>query len=361
MSLYSIDVRWMVGSFRGMGRYAWQLIEPIKHKAVALAPKGTQKVPLKSDYAGSAFFPYWEQFIQPGLAKKAQVSYLICPYNTGPLWVPKGIKTVLVVHDLIFMKSFKELPFSVSLYQVLGRLYRRFVVPRLIKKADYIITVSHYTKGEILKHYSPKAEIEVIPNAISSKWLNHIVQPLSQRSNYFITVAGEAPSKNLNRLLAAYANYVKQVQYPTPLKIVGVKSSYHKQFQLLANKFEVGSYIEWIGYISNEELISLYSNAKGFIFASLFEGFGIPLIEAMAVGTPISCSNTTSLPEVVGDCAYQFSPLSIEEISSGFLHLDQDKAVLRSDVLSALDRVKKYSEKEVNKQFVLFWNKIDAK
>ncbi|EGQ9313293.1 glycosyltransferase family 4 protein [Vibrio vulnificus] len=361
MSLYSIDVRWMVGSFRGMGRYAWQLIEPIKHKTVALAPKGTQKVSLKINYAGSAFFPYWEQFIQPSLAKKTQVSYLICPYNTGPLWVPKGIKTVLVVHDLIFMKSFKELPLSVSLYQVLGRLYRRFVVPRLIKKADYIITVSHYTKSEILKHYSPKAEIAVIPNSISSDWLNYITQPLSQRSNYFITVAGEAPSKNLNRLLEAYANYVKQVQYPTPLKIVGVKSSYHEQFHSLANKLDIGSYIEWIGYISNEQLISLYSNAKGFIFASLFEGFGIPLIEAMAVGTPIACSNTTSLPEVVGECAYQFSPFSLEEITSGFLHLDQDETVLRDNVLIALDRVKRYSEEEVNKQFVLFWNNIDAK
>ncbi len=358
---FSIDARWMVGSFRGMGRYAWQLIEPIKHKTVALAPKGTQKVPLKTNYAGSEFFPYWEQFIQPSLAKKTQVSYLICPYNTGPLWVPKGIKTVLVVHDLIFMKSFKELPLSVSLYQVLGRLYRRFVVPRLIKKVDYIITVSHYTKSEILRHYSPNAEIAVIPNAISSEWLNYIAQPLSQRSNYFITVAGEAPSKNLHRLLEAYANYVKQVQCPTLLKVVGVKSSYHEQFKLLANKLEIGSYIEWIGYISNEQLISLYGNAKGFIFASLFEGFGIPLIEAMATGTPIACSNTTSLPEVVGDCGYLFSPNCVESIKDGFLHLAQPHEYLESGVRQGLCRVQKYSETTVGHQFKEFWSVLDEK
>lgn len=361
MSIFSIDVRWMVGSFRGMGRYAWQLIEPIKNKTLALAPSGTNPTTLKNCYSGRAFFPYWEQIVQPLLAKKNQVKYLICPYNTGPLWVPKGVKTVLVVHDLIFMKSFKELPLSVSIYQVLGRLYRRFVVPRLIRKVNYIVTVSHYTKNEILQKYSPKTDVVVIPNAISSDWLNHTFIPLSCRENYFITVTGEAPSKNLVRLIKAYANYVSQVQIPTPLKVIGVKHSYHLEFQSLADELGVGSYIEWVGFVSNEELITLYGNAKGFIFASLFEGFGIPLIEAMATGTPIACSNTTSLPEVVGECAFQFSPYSADEIIKGFLYLDQDEKMLRPFVIKSLERVKKFSEEEINKKFVLFWNNINEK
>lgn len=358
---FSIDVRWMVGSFRGMGRYAWQLIKPIEGKIVAIAPSKTSSVNLKSSYEGGAFFPYWEQIVQPRLAKRAGVEYLLLPYNTGPLWVPKDMKRIVVVHDLIFMKSFKELPLSVSLYQVLGRLYRRWVAPRLIKKADFIISVSEYTKNEIIRIYSPKCGVRVIPNSISQNWLDTPLVPLNQRDEYFITVTGEAPSKNLPKLIEAYSLYVNQVRIPLPLKIVGVKESHQLGFKAQAEKYGVGTLIEFVGFVSTDELIKLYAYAKGFIFASLFEGFGIPLIEAMAVGTPIACSNTTSLPEVVGDCAFQFSPYNSKDIANGFLHLTQEHCELDIYVNKGLDRVKEYSEEAISKQFENFWASFNDK
>ncbi|MCR9535733.1 glycosyltransferase family 4 protein [Vibrio alginolyticus] len=361
MNRYAIDVRWMVGSFRGMGRYAWQLIEPIKERTVALAPSCTDGINLKSRFEGNSFFPYWEQIMQPNLAKEEKVDYLICPYNTAPLWVSKNTKVILVVHDLIYMKSFKELPLSVSLYQTLGRLYRRFVVPRVIGKADHIITVSEYTKQEIESNYPTKSTVTVIPNAVSSEWLQHEMLPLEDRGHYFLTVAGEAPSKNLNRLIEAYSVYANSHKKPKRLKVVGIKATHHHAFQEVAKKYGVEGNVEFVGYITNEQLISMYGHAKGFIFASLFEGFGIPLIEAMATGTPIACSNTTSLPEVVGDCGYQFSPFEIDEVAKAFIYLDQPAESLSKGVSLGLERVKQYSEQQISNKFTEFWATLDEK
>lgn len=358
MSIYAIDVRWMVGEFRGMGRYAWQLVYPIKSKLTALGPADTENINMKSHFVGKNFFPYWEQVVQPKLAKKNKTKYLICPYNTGPLFLSKNIKTVLVVHDLIYMKSFKELKLSISFYQTLGRLYRRFIVPKMINKADHIITVSEYTKNEILKKHSIPTTITVIPNAISDEWLTHSFIPLDKRGNYFLTVTGEAPSKNLIRLLEAYSLYSQKSEENILLKIVGVKPTQQNKFRDIANKLKIDKKVEFINYISNSDLINLYGNAKGFIFASLFEGFGIPLLEAMATGTPIACSNTTSLPEVVGDCGYQFTPLSVVEISKAFIYLGSQSDKLKENVDLGLERVKSYSEHQVNKKINEFWKKI---
>ncbi|EGQ9613026.1 glycosyltransferase family 4 protein [Vibrio cholerae] len=361
MSRYAIDVRWMVGPFRGMGRYAWQLIDPVRSKTKALGPVGTEQTYLPSSYSGYGFFPYWEQIVQASLVKKERVEYLICPYNTGPIFLPKGVKRVLVVHDLIYMKPFGELPLSISFYQTLGRIYRRFIVPRIIEKADHIITVSDFTKKEILEKYKPKSEVVVIPNSVSSEWLNYEVKPLEKRSAYFITVAGEAPSKNLPSLLKAYSLYTNENKQPIPLKVVGIHARHHSKFIEMSKELGVEQYVEFVGYVTNSELMSLYGNAKGFIFASLFEGFGIPLIEAMATGTPIACSNTTSLPEVVGDCGYLFSPNCVESIKDGFLHLAQPHEYLESGVRQGLCRVQKYSETSVGHQFKEFWSVLDEK
>ncbi|WP_039849491.1 glycosyltransferase family 4 protein [Grimontia indica] len=358
---YAIDIRWMIGSFRGMGRYAWQLIDPIKSDTKALGPAGTELTSLASIYSGHSFFPYWEQVVQAFLVKRERVEYLICPYNTGPIFTPRGVKRVLVVHDLIYMKPFDELPLSISVYQTLGRMYRRFIVPRIIEKADYIIAVSEFTKKEILERYKPKTEVVVIPNSVSPEWLDYEVKPLEKRMAYFITVAGEAPSKNLSRLLEAFSSYVNETKDPFTLKVVGINARHHSKFVAISKELGVERYVEFVGYVTNEQLMSLYGNAKGFIFASLFEGFGIPLIEAMATGTPIACSDTTSLPEVVGDCGYLFSPYSVESIKNGFLHLSQSHEFLELGVRQGLCRIEKYSETSVGNQFKEFWSTLDGK
>lgn len=360
MRLFYIDARWMTASLRGMGKYAWQLIEPIKKNIIALAPMSHEKISIPHIYKGKSFFPYWEQVFLPYMVKNKN-AILICPYNSAPIFLSRKIKLVLVVHDMIFMRSIKELPLSISLYQTLGRFYRRFFVPRSIKRANYIVTVSNYTKKEIISKYKIKKNIFVIPNSLSSNWFIKKIIPMQDRKNYLLTVSGEAPSKNLARLIVAYSIYSKNKDSISSLKIVGIKSKYHAKFLKLAIKYNISDRIEFINYINTEELQHLYRNAKGFIFPSLFEGFGIPLLEAMASGTPIACSNTTSIPEVVGDCAFQFSPKNVDDIINGlnFFHSNIDD--LHHKIEIGLHRVKSYSEIEISNKFSELWSMINEK
>ncbi|MEY0174941.1 glycosyltransferase family 4 protein [Providencia rettgeri] len=361
MKKFAIDVRWMVGRYRGMGKYATQLISSIENKMIGFSPKNCEKSRLFDIKSGINFYPLWEQFTLPILAKKNNISFLICPYNTAPLIKPKNTKIILIIHDLIFMKTFAELPISVSPYQTLGRLYRKFIVPRAIKNADYILTVSNFTKKQIINHFDYKLPLYVIPNAVSNDWMNLNVIPLEKRGNYFLTVTGEAPSKNLLRLLLSYIEYTKIIKSPTKLKIVGVKHSQKNKFlNKIASQPNINN-IEFLDFISDEELKELYRNAKGFIFASLFEGFGIPLIEAMAVGTPIACSNTSSIPEVVGECAYKFSPTCIDEIKNSFIYLDESFSsnIIKNRVSNGLRRINLFSEENISYQFKQFWKHIN--
>ncbi|WIG69273.1 glycosyltransferase family 4 protein [Photobacterium damselae] len=352
---FAIDIRWMVGNFRGMGRYAWQFINPIKDVTIALGAKNTIDSNLPNLKKGNSFFPYWEQYILPFLSKQSGAEYLICPYNTGPLYLNKDVKLILVIHDLIFLRDFKELPLSISIYQSLGRLYRRFIVPKVIQKADVIISVSEYTKKEIQEKYPDIKNIHVIPNAISEKWINQKIIDINLREDFFFTVAGEAPSKNVINLIRAFDLYKKKSNNKTKLKIAGIKPSNHKSFINLCNELNLSDSIEFLDYISNYELMSLYSSSRGFIFASLFEGFGIPLIEALSSGVPIACSNTTSMPEVVGNCAFKFDPKNIIQISDGFEYFDSSHDVLSSNISLGLERAKSYSETVVNEKIKLFW------
>ncbi|WP_282150309.1 glycosyltransferase family 4 protein [Vibrio diabolicus] len=359
MKSIAIDVRWMVGKYRGMGRYAWQLIEPVKLKTTGLGNDSCLDSNLKNNiYKGNGFFPYWEQYVLPKIIKSNNIKYLVCPYNTAPVRNLNNVTKIVVLHDLIFMKSFKELPMPNSIYQTLGRLYRRLIVPRIINSADYIITVSEFTKSEILKKYSIEDKIFVVPNSISSEWMNYDYKPLLERDDYILTVAGEAPSKNLFGLLEGYCQFVSENHAAPRLKIVGVSEKSINPFLEFINKHKLSDKVEFLGFISNSELKRLYQNSRGFIFASLFEGFGIPLIEAMASATPIACSNTTSLPEVVGNCAHTFNPYSVDEITSAFNYLISEEESLSKMIDAALHRVERYLEKNTIKEFNKVWEVI---
>ncbi len=351
---FGIDIRWMINNHRGMGRFAEFLIQPIKDNIIALAPIDTDDVNYKVVKKGNNFFPWWEQCILPFLAKEQKLDYLILPYNTGPIFNKAKAKQVVVIHDLIFMRPKHELPLSPSLYQTLGRYYRRIVVPRVAKNADMIITVSEYTKSELIEKLNiPENKIRVIPNSIQREWFCESI-PISQRKPYIFTVAGEAPSKNVNNLLKAFAITLKNIDINITLRIAGIKSNCHHIFIEQAKSLDIGDRVEFLGFISDQELQLQYREARVFVFSSLFEGFGIPLLEAMASGTPICCSDSTSLPEVVGDTALLFNPRKPDDIAIKIIDIlecdDLDDRISR-----AYFRASEFSEDAVNIKIREFW------
>lgn len=353
-----VDVRWMVGNYRGMGRFARNLISNVSPSVIGLAPAGVTSDEWPVVSRGNNFFPWWEQQVLPSICRSEQLDYVLCPYNTGPLSSLGSTRSISVIHDLIFMQSWRALPPSASLYQSLGRLYRRQVVPAFAKRADVILTVSHFTKNELVEKFnlSPNS-IRVIPNAIADGWF---LPPVSAgyRQPYLFTVAGEAPSKNIHRLLSAFAVACSNSSFDATLKIAGVKSTFHPFFRKQALQLGIADRVEWLGFLSENELREQYRQARAFVFASLFEGFGIPLLEAMASGTPVVCSNTTSMPEVVGDYGVFFDPFSITDMAEKiqYIWLAGSKMFARTD--AAIDHARGFSETSIAVQTKKFWSDI---
>ncbi len=352
----AVDARWMVGNYRGMGRFARQLIVPVSSHVVALTPRGIRTNDWPCVSRGKGFFPWWEQVELPRLCRSEKIDVLLCPYNTGPVTSVGSTRLIAVIHDLIYLQPWSVLPPSISAYQTLGRLYRRHVVPAFALRADKILTVSHFTKAELVDRFGlAEQDVHVIPNAIGESWFEEPL-PLSSRKPYFFTVAGEPPSKNVHGLLKGFALALPELGPDARLRIAGIKAPYHKVFMQSAADLGIAEQVDFLGFVSVEELRQHYREARAFVFASLYEGFGIPLLEAMASGTPVACSNTTSMPEVVGDCALMFDPRSVEDMAHKMRLAWEDSLDREVRSVAAVERAKSFSESAVLQYMSAFWS-----
>jgi len=353
-----VDITWMVGNYRGMGRFGRQLIAPVGGSVVGLAPNGVTADEWPCVSEGHGFFPWWEQVELPRLCETQKLDFLLCPYNTGPLRSTGSTRLVAVIHDLIFMQSWRALPAPKSLYQTAGRVYRRQVVPRLARRADVVMTVSRFTQRELVEKFGlSEQDVHVIPNSLPDDWF---APPLSQadRESYLFTVAGEVPSKNVDRLLQAFALARPKLDEDVKLRIAGIKLPYHEHFLQRASSLGLAGCVELLGYVSEAELKQHYRQARAFVFASLFEGFGIPLLEAMASGTPVACSNSTSMPEIVGGCGLLFDPYSIGDLAGQICKVWDDGASREAMVRDGINRARTFSESSVKPVIRDFWGKL---
>lgn len=355
----AVDARWMVGQYRGMGRYAHALIEPIASEVQALLPSSYPKAIYSTVQAGSSFFPYWEQAVLPRLCTEHGISELLCPYNTAPLHLPSSTQLTLVVHDLIYLEPWSRLPPSVSAYQTLGRIYRRWVVPRVAGRAARLVTVSEYTRDQISKCFSiPKQNIHVIPSSLEDGWYVDAPLPWTQRQPYLLAVAGEAPSKNLPSLIRAFAAFRRSADKAaaeSQLRIVGIKPVHQPHFQRIADAAGVGPWTVFESFVDEPTLQRLYREAWLFVMPSLYEGFGLPLVESMASGTPVVCSNTTSLPEVVGDAAWLFDPRDVDDMAAQLQAAWVDQRGRSERAKRGLARAQQYRRSVVAKAIAAFW------
>lgn len=305
-------------------------------------------------------YPLWEQWALPRAARKAGVDILHCTSNTAPIWC--DIPLVLTLHDIIFLEPRDKK--NKSLYQNLGYFYRRWNVPRILKKCRRIITVSDFELGNIKQKLQlPDSQLKMIYNGYN-EWFRPVESDKQQYrkyiadAGYFFFLGNTDPKKNTERTLVAYAKYLELSEVKRPLLMADLDQEYLNGI-IERNGIEaIRDHIVIPGYIINSDLPYIYNNAFAFLYTSLRESFGIPLLEAMACGTPVITSNKSSMPEIAGHDAILINPESSDEIALKMLQLERDTDFYQRQKAVGLERAKLFSWRKTTENLLRLYEEV---
>ena len=312
-------------------------------------------------------YPLWEQIGLPFAARHDDVDILHCPANTGPLFLPRQIKLVLTVHDVMYLLPYEVLPPSPSLYQRLGRIYRRWIVPRVAKRADAIITVSHHSRQDILRFLQVSPErVYVIYEApgyafrpsLDKAKLKQVKQRYGIQERFILALGGLDPRKNTTRILQAFKKFRQQSKGDYQLVIVGLPRNGQRLFSRIAMEIGIADRIIFTGFVPEEDLVALYNGADVFLYPSLYEGFGLPVLEAMACGTPIIASTAGSIPEIAGGAALLIEPEDIEALALAIEQVLTDQALRQGLIARGFEHVKKFSWEKAAKELLAIYERV---
>jgi len=303
----------------------------------------------------------WEYFIFPFKLKKLKIDILHSPNYITPLF-KFGFKIILTIHDLTFL-LFPEK------YPITKRLLFSKMLPVFIKISDKIIAVSENTKKDILKLFNVlEAKIivtyESYPDyynySIDKEKAKEILIKYGIEKKYILYIGMIEPRKNIISILKAFVELDKELEID--LVIVGKKGWYFKEieeYMMKIEKLKLRNNIIFTGYVPEEELKYFYKAALMFIYPSLYEGFGLPPLQAMSCGTPVITSNVSSLPEVVGDAAIKINPDNLGELKNSIRCLYADKGKREDLIRKGLENSKKFSLEKVAIKVLSVYNSLD--
>ena len=353
--IIGIDGNLLCGKKTGMGVVAHNIL---KHLKIIQGNRVILYVPGELDEAykgylisngievkcfGHCSYPIWEQIVLLKMIKKDSVDVLWCPYNTAPIFT--RVQTIITVHDVIYMdQRLRDAP---NLYKKFGMLYRKLIVPKAVKKAKKVITDSQYAKNEILRYF-PEAEnkIEVIYCGADIYKLSNFDEKQYLELNdiripYILGFGSLEKRKNSMGLIKAYEGLEYDIRQSYQLVLFGFRGFKESEEYIYIQEHKLDN-VKVLGYVSEDEKCTLYKNSAMFVFPTLSEGFGIPVLEAYAAGTPVITSNTTSLPEVAGDAAVLIDPEKTSQLSKAISRLIIDKDQRITMVKRGLEQLKKF-------------------
>lgn len=349
----------------GIGEYAFQLLKTfstnyknhtftiyIKQKPLSHMP--TQTKNWKYKVIGPKFL--WTQIALPLRLTNTNYDLIFSPTHYGPRFSP--IPSVISIMDLSYIRY-------PDLFKKSDLLQLTRWTSYSIKKAKQIITISHFSRQEIIEHYNINpAKISVTypgykSNIFHNKYRNSQINAFKQKfklSNYLIFVGTIQPRKNILRLLSAFGQVLKSYPY-TKLVIAGKKGWLYEEIFKKMTEFK--DKVLYLDYPDDITLANLYSGATGFVLPSLYEGFGITVIEAMACGCPVVISNNSSLIEIGKESAIFIDPFSIESISTGITKLFKISANEKEELVKkGLENVKRYSWETCTKKTIEVFESI---
>lgn len=272
---------------------------------------------------------------------------LFIPSHVLPVIHPP--RSVVTIHDLGYL-AFPEA------HTLLRRIDLHLSTMWSARSAQHLIAVSQATKNDLIQHYRVDADkIDVIHHGVASHFQpvadRAIVQATQQRygiaGDYLLYLGTVQPRKNLLRLIDSFALFVNKQTGATAkrvqLVIAGKRGWLTDAIEARAQEQHIGHLVHFPGYVANEDVPALLTGARAFVFPSLFEGFGMPVLEAMACGTPVLTSTTSSLPEVAGDAALLVSPYNISEIANALERIMTDTILCDTLRSRGFARVKQFT------------------
>jgi len=268
-------------------------------------------------------------------------------------WI-RGVKSVMTIHDVSF--------WTVPEYTTeANRLHCQAGVLEGLKRVDGVVFVSKSACDEFEMVFPGWLEKNGVDHAIvlhGNRVTGDAPLPLEERRPFWLAVGSIEPRKNYEMLLDALEIYRTRSENPKPLRIIGGSGWLSESLQRRMREMEKAGIVEWVGYASDEALAMAYREAFGFLCASWYEGFGMPLLEALGNGTPSITSNRTSLPEVGGDVARYVAPDSPESMVEKMLELEADPKSWQSDSARARDWAAKFTWERTADETVAFYRRV---
>ncbi len=313
---------------------------------------------------GGGPYPTWEQIALPKAAENEGCDILHCTSNTGPIFCKVPLVTIL--HDIIYLESVSILKKGGTWYQKFGNMYRRWVVPTIAKKSVRVVTVSNFEKERIKNFMGLGSNLVAIYNGVGehfkkiedAKILSEAKLKYKLPDNFMFFLGNTDPKKNTPNVLKAFAefNAVSKTKY----KLVMLDFEENALLQILKdiNHSELRSDIVMTGYVPNAEMPAIINQCKVFLYPSLRESFGIPILEGMACGVPVITSNTSSMPEIAGDAAAIVDPLKPEQIVEAIKKIVSDEPYCKALCEKGMLRSNDFSWKRMAEKYLDLYKEV---
>lgn len=300
--------------------------------------------PIVHIWRGNQFRSYTRR-IRPSLYH--ETNYVPFPFEYGP--------TIITVYDLSFVRHPNWHPTDRVKY------FEKYCL-RQLSHAEAIITISEFSKKEILNLLNlDPAKIYVTPLGVDRNFTpgEKKIQGLPER--YILFLGNLEPRKNLPTLVEAYRSLPEDVQGRYPLVIAGARAWHTKELKETFRPLQGGGGILLAGYVPQAQLPDLYRGACLFVYPSFYEGFGLPVLEAMACGVPVITSNASSLPEVVGDAGTMVNPYRVEELKEAIHLALSDEQLWKEMRRKGLDRAKRFSWAKCARETLNVYNEVSGR
>ena len=376
----AIDGRTILGNRTGVGVYTDRLvrslldIDRVNEYTVFLLEEnsGLQAPNLRKIAVTGHGWPganrFWENIILPHYLKKHQTDIYFSPAYvlpilrrsrkfTGGASKPKFIVTI---HDLVGYVYPETFTLKMNLWQ-------RLFVGNAVRTADRILADSEATKRDILKFFRiPDGVIDVVHLPVGERFRNvrdagkleEVKKRYALPDRFILYVGTLEPRKNVVRLAKAYGLLPKELRDRYPLVLAGAPGWFSSGIIGEIEALNLGDRIRSIGYVDQEDLPAMYTLASVFAYLSLYEGFGAPPLEAMACGTPVICSKSSSLPEVVGDAGVLIDPYDVDQISAQLRKLIEDVQWRNQLIEAGFRRSKKFDPLQMAERVLRIFEEV---